>query len=164
MKTFYTGPTDMQKSVAHPTKKNKSVAHPKRFASPSTSTWDMKRIRHISLSIAPNFRIIVDPSKTPTSCGRPSRSTFPWCGAIREGGIDEKPKTTSQLEPAFFSELTKFARWVTDYSVSIYDPCKMCQINACERAANQSRLGETRLCSNCTNRFDIMYTDGRGYT
>ena len=26
-----------------------------------------------------------------------------------------------------------------------YDPCKMCQINACERAANQSRLCETRL-------------------
>ena len=35
--------------------------------------------------------------------------------------------------------------WWVDYAYQYNDPCKMCQINACERAASQSRLRETRL-------------------
>ena len=37
--------------------------------------------------VDPHFRIIVEPSKTPTS-RRAQRSTFPWCGAMRDGDSD----------------------------------------------------------------------------
>ena len=44
----------------------------------------------------------------------------------------------------FNKKCKKNCKWVTDYCDQ-YGPCKICQINACEFAANQSRLRETPL-------------------
>ena len=63
-----------------------------------------------------------------------------------------QPRGHARSSEELFLNVFVVVGWVTDY-----DPFEMCQINACEQAANQSRFRETRLM------LKLYYTDSTTY-